>query len=254
MRRSIWKPILLLLPALLLVACAADRRVRIKQGEASRNLGEAFMHEGNYTAALKELLRAEELIPDDPYLQNDLGLTYMARERHDQAIAHFRKAIRLDPDYAPARNNLGTAYLAKGDWDAAIATLSELTEDLLYATPHFPLTNLGFAYYNKGNYQMAERYYRQALDLQPRYIIALRGLGRTYLAAGKISQAVETLEKAVEMAPRFPALYLDMARAYAAAADLEAARDAYRKTMALAPDTDLARTAKQEIDNLPRSR
>jgi tetratricopeptide (TPR) repeat protein len=254
MKFPLWKSVLALLLVFLAGACAADKQARIRQGEASRNLGEAFMQEGNYTAALKELLRAEELNPDDPYLQNDLGLTYLAKERHDLAIQHFKKAIRADPDYAPAQNNLGTAYLAKGDWDAAIATLSQLTQDLLYATPHFPLTNLGFAYYNKKNYEMAERYYKEALDLQPRYVIALRGLGRTYLAQRRIPQAIETLEKAADLAPRFPALYLDLARAYAAAANDEAALDAYRKVMALAPDSDMAEEAERAAGALPLNR
>lgn len=250
MKKNMFIPFLVLLLGLLAAGCAADKRTRIRQGEASRNLGEAFMQEGKYTAALKELLRAEELTPNDPYLQNDLGLTYLAKERHDLAIRHFKKAIEADPDYAPARNNLGTAYLAKGDWDAAISTLSQLTTDLLYATPHFPLTNLGFAYFQKKDYKTAERHYKEALDLQPQYIIALRGLGRTYLAQRRIPQAIQTLEKASDLAPRFPDLYMDLARAYAAAANDEAALDAYRKVMALAPDSDLAEEAQRAAGSL----
>ena len=102
-----------------LAGCAPNENLR-KQGESSRNLGEAYMAQGNYTAALKELLAAEQLTPDDPYLHNDLGLTYMAKDRLDLAIQHFKKALSLKPDYAPAMNNLGTAYLAQQNWDAAI--------------------------------------------------------------------------------------------------------------------------------------
>jgi type IV pilus assembly protein PilF len=52
-----------------------------KKAAASRNLGEAYLSEKNYTAALGELLKAERLNPEDPILQNDLGLVYMAKEK-----------------------------------------------------------------------------------------------------------------------------------------------------------------------------
>ena len=101
-----------------LSGCVPNETLR-KQGESSRNLGEAYMAQGNYTAALKELMAAEQLTPDDPYLHNDLGLTYMVKDRLDLAIRHFKKALALKPDYAPAMNNLGAAYLAQQNRDAA---------------------------------------------------------------------------------------------------------------------------------------
>ena len=103
------------------VACIASQEVRRKQGEASRNLGEAFMATGDFTSALKELLKAEKLTPKDPFLQNALGLTYYAKKSIDRAIHHFKKAVELKPDYTPAKNNLGVAYMAKKDWDMAIS-------------------------------------------------------------------------------------------------------------------------------------
>ncbi len=131
------------------VSCTANLEVRKKQEEASRNLGEAYLRKGDYTSALREFLKAETLYPDDPYLQNDLGLTYMGKKKLDLAVKHFRKAIKIRPDYAPAMNNLGTAYIAKKEWDTAIAYFKEVANNLLYTTPHFPLSNLGWAYYNK---------------------------------------------------------------------------------------------------------
>ena len=121
------------------------------------------MAQGNYTAALKELMAAEQLTPDDPYLQNDLGLIYMVKDRLDLAIEHFKKALALKPDYAPAMNNLGTVYLAQQNWDAAIVCFKAITGDLLYVTPHFPLSNLGLAYYNQKKYDLSAKYYQEAL-------------------------------------------------------------------------------------------
>ncbi len=221
-----------------------------KQAYASRNLGEAYYSEGDYTSALRELLKAEVLYADDPYLQNDLGLAYLAKGKAALAIGHFEKAIALDPDYAPAMNNLGTAYLVKGDWDAAIAAFKEVSQDLLYATPHYPLSNMGLAYYNKRKYELAETYYQKSLELKPDFLTALIGLGRTHIKTGKLPQAVEILEKAVEQAPRFGANYFYLAEAYALSRKYEKAILAYRKTIEFAPDTPLAEEAEQEIQKL----
>ena len=187
-----------------LVSCAANLEVRKNQEEASRNLGEAYMGQGDYTAALREFLKAEKLYSKDPYLQNDLGLAYMAKAKPDIAIDHFKKALEIKPDYTPAKNNLGTAYLAKRKWDDAISCFKEITGDLLYATPHYPLSNLGWACYNKKKYRLAEKYYQDALRIEPKFVIALRGLGLTYLKMGRISEAVTTLEKVIELAPDSP--------------------------------------------------
>ena len=59
-----------------MVSCLPDVRMEQKQGEAYRNIGEAYMEQKDYTSALKQFLQAEKLYPDDPFLQNDLGLAY----------------------------------------------------------------------------------------------------------------------------------------------------------------------------------
>ena len=187
-----------------LASCAANLEVRKNQEEALRNLGEAYIREGDYTKALRKLLEAEKLYAEDPHLQYDLGLVYMAKEKPNKAIEHFKKAVEIKPDYTPAKNSLGVAYLAQKKWDDAIVCFKEITGDLLYATPHYPLSNLGFAYYNKKKYRLAEKYYQDALKIEPKFVIALRGLGLTYLKMGRISEAVTTLEKVIELAPGSP--------------------------------------------------
>lgn len=232
------------------VSCATNLEARKRQSEATRNLGEAYMVQGNYTLALKELLKAEKLYAEDPYLQNDLGLTYMAKEKLNLAIDHFKKALEIKPDYAPAKNNLGTAYLAKEEWDAAINYFKDVTHDLLYATPHYPLANLGWAYYNKKAYILAEKFYLRSLEIEPRFIVALRGLGRTYINMGKIPGAIKALEEAVKNAPRFAELYFDLGRAYTLSGNYKKALNAYQKVTELIPDSDLALKAKKEMQKI----
>ena len=238
---------------LYVVSCATTNiKVQKQQGEALRNLGEEYYRRGDYTSALRELLKSEALYPEDPFLQNDLGLTYKAKKRLDLAAQHFQKALEIKPDYAPAKNNLGTVYLDKREWDTAIKYFKEVSENMLYATPHIAMANLGWAYYNKKEYTLAETYYLKALDLEPEFINAQRGLGLTYIAMGRIDEASEILERAVKNYPKVALLYDDLARVYVLSHDYEKALNAYHKVIELAPDTAMAKEAEKAARRIRR--
>ena len=228
------------------VGCTANIEAQKNQAKAIRELGEAYLAEGKYTAAYQQLVKAEKLDPRDPYVHYALGNFYYGKGKYNQAIEEYKKALDLKPDLASVRNNLGTAYLAKGDWDAAIAWFKELIDNYIYVTPHYSLSNLGFAYYKKKEYQVSEKYYLEALNLEPKFIIALSGLGKTYLAMGKTNEAVAALKKAIELAPDIAELYLDLGNAYTVSRDLKKALQSYNKVVELAPNTPLARAAQEK--------
>jgi len=247
-RRLGWTALMFIV--ICVVSCTANLEVRKKQEVATRNLGEAYLRKGDYTSALREFLKAETLYSDDPYLQNDIGLTYMGKKKLDLAVKHFKKAIQIKPDYAPAMNNLGTAYIAKKEWDTAIAYFKEVSNNLIYATPHFPLSNLGWAYYNKKDYALAEQYYLDALKIEPKFINALLGLGQTYIAMGRIQEAVATLKKGVDIYPRFAQFYLELAKAYTLSRDYKKALAAYNKIAELVPGSPIAQEAERKAQGI----
>ncbi len=245
-----WIPLLIAIATL--CACAGQQVKKDPElAKAARTIGEAYMNQGDLTAALRELLRAERLNPDDPIVHNDLGLCYMLKKRMPDAIAHFKKAIELKPGYAPARNNLGTTYLEMKEWDAAIKVFKEITKDLLYATPHYPLANLGLAYYHKGQYRTAMRYYKKALEIQPDFANALRGVGRTYLATNQGRLALKYLQRAVKVAPKAPEIHYDLGEAYLLVGRYREAQNAYLNVIDLAPpESDMSAKAKQRLGAL----
>ncbi len=236
-----------------LVACATNGSLIEKErANASRELGEAYMSQKAYTRALREFLKAEELYAKDSFLQNDLGLAYMAKKKYDQAISHFQYALELKPDYTPARNNLGTAYMEKENWDAAIECFKAAKEDLLYATPHYPLTNLGFISFHRGDYDKAIGYYKEALDLMPNFPKALQGLGQVYMEKGEYDKAVDVFEKAVKEAPGEPRLHLDLGKAYRNIHEYNKAYKTFKKAAAMGKDTKLGEIAEKMAEEVWR--
>ena len=228
------------------VSCeTTDNEVKKQEAKATRRLGEAYLHQGNYAAAMKEFKKAEKKYPDDHILQYDLGLLYYRREKFDEAIVHYKKALEISPDFGPAMNSLANAYAGKKDWDQAIIHYKKVINDMLYATPHFAYSGMGNAYYYKGDLERSEKYYLQALSIKPDFVSALQGLSETYIAMGRIPEAVEKLEKAVRLFPENAALHFQLARAYRLSLEFQKAYNSYRKVVELVPETPLADQAEK---------
>lgn len=233
------QPVLLLIASLTLISCAPHSIHQQRIAEATVELGEAHLNQGNFTAALRELLDAEKVLPNDPFLHNDLGVAYMGKERFDLAEHHFKKAVALKSDYIPARNNLGTAYLKQKKYDKALECYKQFSTDLLYSTPHFAFSNMGWAYLGKKNNALAHKYFSKALNLKPNFINAVHGLATTHLQSGNARKAEAIIEKTLKKHPGAPVLHADLARTYEALNQPAQAKAAWKRVLLLAPETSL---------------
>ena len=241
----------------LICACAANQEKKQRMAKGYREVGLAYLADGESTLALKELIKAAEINPDDYMTQYGLGIAYMSKDAVDQAIKHFEKSAELKPDYAPATNSLGAAYLKKGQWDDAIRVFNHLTNNLLYSTPHFPLYNIGRAYYFKKDFKASEAYYNKALKYYNdgftrdfTYIRILRGLAQTNRAMEQLDKAEEYLLRAIKYAPKLAPLYLDLARINVQQGRYRKALNNYQKVINLNPDGNYGIEAQAEANAL----
>ncbi|MCG8551269.1 MAG: tetratricopeptide repeat protein [Desulfobacterales bacterium] len=222
-----------------------------KIAQAIRKEGDVFQAQGNYTAALNKLLKAEKMAPEDPYIQNSLGLAYMGKERNDMAIKAFGKALSLKPDYTEALNNLGAAYLRDKKFDIAIQTFNKVLEDITYPTPHYPLANIGWAQLSQNNYPVAQNYFFKALREVPGFIPAIHGLAQLYIRTGQADRAVDYLNKQIKKAPETAIFHKDLAQAYEACGKTRQAVKAWEVTKQLSPKhSSLYQKAEQRLFEL----
>ncbi|MBU8909779.1 MAG: tetratricopeptide repeat protein, partial [Desulfobacterales bacterium] len=203
---------------------------------------------GQYTAALRNLLDAYKNIPDDPYLNNSLGLVYMAKDRYNLAENHFKKSLSFKSDYIQAKNNLGAAYLKQKKWDLAIHCFEEISENLLYATPEIPLSNLGWAYFHQKLYKTAKTYFEKSLEFRPDFLIAVHGLASIYIETGYYPHAIKFLHHALEKNPGAAILHSDLAKVYEALKEFNKAKKSWEVVIKIEPATSpLAREAEKRL-------
>jgi tetratricopeptide (TPR) repeat protein len=200
--------------AVILAGCAEDKTLIKRKSLAKQNLGKSFLAQGDFTAGLNQLLKAEELDPENPEIQYNLALGYRFMNVHSKAITHFKKAIELRQNFSEAYNDLGNTYLILSKWDLAIIYFEKALENTLYATPHFAQNNLGQAYYKKGEYNKAVESYRKAIKYQPSFSMAFHNLGITYEAMNEWDKAVGAYKESIQYAPKDPRSHFYLGKLY----------------------------------------
>ena len=111
--RLMRKSVAFLVAVLMISGCATSQANR-EQADHHINIGSAYIQAAQYNPALKELLDAEKLVPDDAKVHYLLGVAYQGKGFRDKAAAEFGRAIELKPDYSEAFNYLGMVYYDLG--------------------------------------------------------------------------------------------------------------------------------------------
>ena len=202
--------------------------------------------EKNVRSAEKDLVTALDEDPEHRGANFLLGLIYFGRFRSTRAEAdflrsdqYFRKALEVDPAYGEARNNLGSLYLEVGRWDAAVEVLQPLLEDRYYSTPYLAHNNLGWAFFNLGEYKRAEFHFQQAVAIEPDMCLAQSHLGEVYKAMGRNDIAVMRFDRAISRCPQWNEPYWHLGQIYEAEGRMELAIQSYEKCYELAPEQEL---------------
>ncbi|AFY95490.1 tetratricopeptide repeat protein [Chamaesiphon minutus] len=122
--------------------------------------------ESTLTRLEKKLKNERGTIPE----YYELGSIYLEKRMFAQALIVFKKAIKLEdanvPEMAPVYNALGYAYFGQEQYDLAI------------------------------------RNYKEAIKLEPEYVMAMNNLGHAYEQKKLTSQALDVYEQALKLEPK----------------------------------------------------
>jgi type IV pilus biogenesis/stability protein PilW len=233
---------------ILLVALPACVPVENTQSDKTNaeyhyKLGISALNEQNPTEALKELLQAEKFNDRDPEIQNALAQAYWSKQAPDLAEERFKRAIALSSNDPKYYNNLGALYLEVERYDDAIRAFQAAADNLLFDRQEMAWTGIGLAYFQKQDYPAAQRAYRKAMAINPRYYLAPFRLGELYYNQERTAEALEMFTRTTQLAPTFPDGFYWLGLVYMKLKEPAKAKPAFLEVIRLAPKSDNARLA-----------
>ena len=142
---------------------------------AENLLAEALREQGaeNYAAA-EELYK--QSITEHPTAEAHtyLGWTYSFMSLTDEAIEECHRATEVDPDFGNPYNDIGAYLIEQGNLYSAIPWLQRAMTARRYESYFYPHFNLGRVYEAQGRAYDALREYKTAIDLNPKYALAIQ--------------------------------------------------------------------------------
>lgn len=151
-----------------------------------------------------------------------LGQQALALNRPKEALEHFQNVVEIYPELEGLHQAMGHLYLQSENY-ATAATYLELAvkEEESFDT----VNNLGAAYLGLEKYDLAEKIFKRAAELQPENPGCHKNLGTLYQKMGRDNEAVFHFEKYLDLRPndldsmQQYALYLTKLGRWSSAAD-----------------------------------
>lgn len=203
--------------------------------EALNNLGNIFNTMEKYEKALPYFLKADNIMPDEPIILNNLGIALMELGKLDEAKIKLETAIKKQPSFYQTYTNLGKVYTLKNDlvsaknclikaleinpFDQKARLRLESAEELLNNLTTQEIAQLKnqlnkaennndkkniddllkkAQLYNLGNQTgQAIYFYEEVIKIDPKQIDAINGLASAYLTSGNYEKTIDYSKKAL---------------------------------------------------------
>ncbi|XP_043709436.1 probable UDP-N-acetylglucosamine--peptide N-acetylglucosaminyltransferase SEC [Telopea speciosissima] len=188
---------------------------------------------GNYKQALGHSNAVYERNPRRTDNLLLLGAVHYQLHDFDMCIAKNEEALRIDPHFAECFGNMANAWKEKGNIDLAIRYYLIAIE----LRPNFcdAWSNLASAYMRKGRLNEAAQCCRQALVLNPSLVDAHSNLGNLMKAQGLVQEAYNCYLEALRIQPNFAIAWSNLAGLFMEAGDLNRAVQYYKEAVRLKP-------------------
>jgi tetratricopeptide (TPR) repeat protein len=163
----------------------------------TRNHRVAFRHQGKLLEPIAgqfvmDFLETEKIVTSTPVPAPD------PTPQEDEAAVWFARGIALEED-------------PHTQTEAIAAYLKVLDLEEKHAAAHI---NLGTLYYNRQDFNLAEKHYRSALEADPRYALAYFDLGNVLDETGRVQEAIQAYKTALQLAPTYADAHYNLALAY----------------------------------------
>ena len=250
--------IALALCAVLMFCASAQQKTdkaRAKDPKYQYNLGLVYLNQSNLNPAnideaIKCFVKALSLDTRYYLAWNALGLAHFLKGNMPEAAKAYEKCLEIYPQFTEVHNNLGMIYQELGQLDRAEAEFQKVLADAVYPTRELAFYNLAGLYIVQNKLELAYANIERALQVKPRYALALNRKGQILEQMGRTDEAVTAYEQAVKAVPDEVQFSFNLAAAYFKTEAFAKSRDLFTKIAPLATDPAMKTRISQYLKDL----
>jgi tetratricopeptide (TPR) repeat protein len=153
---------------------------------------------GNVAKQKEYLDKLVAAYPNEERVRFNLGGYYFGQQDYTKAIEQYKKANELAPGYSPAYNILGYAYRQNGDYVNAEQAFKKYIE-LIPNDPN-PYDSYGELLLKMGKFDDSITQYRKALSIDPNFVNSHFAISAALMYKGKPDEAAAELQKITDKA------------------------------------------------------
>ena len=152
-----------------------------------KTLAEVYEKEENYSVAVDEYIRANELRKEDLKIDLKIANLLSKDKRDEDAITLLQDILKKRPEYYEATNLLGEILYTNERYKEAINVYMNA---LRYNPGNYDLYyNLGMVYTMNNDFQRAKEFYQKAAEINSLLYNAKLSIGQIALIAGDLDEA-----------------------------------------------------------------
>lgn len=204
-------------------------------------LGARYYRAGNYEFARDRLERALQLNPRLAIAHSTLALTYEQLDVPRLAAEHYDLAVRYAPRSIDVRNAYAVFLCREKQYDEAREQFDRIIKAPENDDPEIMMTNAGVCMLQKPDEELAETYFRQALDEKRDYPEALLQMILLKRMTGDALSARGFLQRYMSVQPATPALLMLAMEIEKDMGDERARREYMNRLISEFPDSNEAR-------------
>ncbi len=175
-----------------------------KAAETNMRLGLSYLERGEYKIALHKLEKALRQDPNLASAHNTIAILYQRLGENKKAELHFKQAIRNQSDYSAAHNNYGVFLCEQKRYKEAEKEFLAAVKNPLYETPGQAYENAGLCLNRIPDQTLAEKYFRKALQINPKLPKSLLHMAQLRLLNIDYLDARAYMQRYQEVAPWTP--------------------------------------------------
>jgi tetratricopeptide (TPR) repeat protein len=191
----------------------------------------------------------------------DQGNSLLNQGNYDEALRMFEGFVAKHPEIYQVHLNIGTCYLKKEELDKAESEFKLVLDKVMEA--HGDLkkdadaslrasTGLGEVSLRRGDFDAAQKYLAQAVDISPQDEAAAYNVGELLFSNQKIDEAIRYLELATQIKKDWPKPYLKLGYVYLNKGDFAKALENFNTFISLDPENPEAAQVKSIVETIEK--